>query len=147
MTKGYHEDGVSRLVDIQFRWLASHGLGADYRYVLTVTGRATGRSYSTPVDVMDHEGRRYLVAMASSASWVRNARAAGVVELARGDSHERLGVREVGSTEAAPVLHEYVRRIRVARDRFDGGPDDPVEAFEREAAGHPVFELVEPPAT
>ncbi len=147
MAKGYHEGRHWRLIDLPFRWLGSHGWGADYRYVLTVTGRRTGRPYSTPVDVMRCNGRRYLVAMAPTASWVRNVRASDMVGLDRGPRHERLGVREVGQQEAAPVLREYVRQIRVTRHLFDASPEDPLEAFEREAARHPVFELVDPPVT
>lgn len=147
MAGGYHEGRGWRLVDLPFRWLGARGLGADYRHVLTVPGRRTGRSYATPVDVMHRKGRRYLVAMAHTASWVRNARASGVVQLARGTRHERLGVREMDAVEAAPVLQQYVQEVRVTRHLFDASPDDPVEAFRGELARHPVFELVDPPAT
>ena len=45
--------------------------------------------------------------------------------------------------EAAPVLQEYVRRVKQARPYFDATPESPVEAFEAEAGKHPVFRLSE----
>lgn len=147
MAKGYHEGRHWRFIDLPFRWLASLGLGAEYRHVLTVPGRRTGTPRSTPVDVMHRDGHRYLVAMSPTASWVSNARSAETVQLHRGPNHERLAIRELDSTEAAPVLRQYVQQVRVTRHLFEAGPDDPAEAFEVELADHPVFELVDPPAT
>jgi hypothetical protein len=38
------------------------GLGLPPHYLLQVRGRRTGRVYSTPVNVLDLRGRRFLVA-------------------------------------------------------------------------------------
>jgi hypothetical protein len=74
-------------------------------------------------------------------SWVHNARAAGQVNLRRGRRRELLAVEEVGAAEAAPILRTYVNQVPVVRPYFVAGPGDPVEAFEAEAARHPVFRL------
>jgi deazaflavin-dependent oxidoreductase (nitroreductase family) len=110
-------------------------------HLLTVPGRRTGTRYTTPVTVLSHHGERWLVAPWGERSWVKNARAAGWVELRRGRHHERAAVEEVPPEERAPILRDYVRAIRANRDFFDAGPDDPVEAFAAEAGRHPVFRL------
>jgi hypothetical protein len=38
------------------------GLGFSYNYLLQVRGRKTGRVYSTPIDLLELDGRKYLVA-------------------------------------------------------------------------------------
>jgi len=70
------------------------GLGASYRFILTVPGRKTGHLYSTPVDVIEAAGERWLVAGYGPAGWVRNARAAREVTLSRGGRSEKFGVDE-----------------------------------------------------
>jgi deazaflavin-dependent oxidoreductase (nitroreductase family) len=109
-------------------------------HLLTVPGRRTGSRYTTPVAVL---GERWLVAPWGERNWVKNARAAGSVELRRGRRRRRTRVEEVAPDERAPILREYVRTIRANREFFDAGPEDPVEAFAAEAARHPVFRLVD----
>jgi hypothetical protein len=57
------------------------GLGLGHNYVVEVRGRKSGRIFSSPVDLLEFEGRRYLVAPRGETNWVRNARAAGRVAL------------------------------------------------------------------
>jgi deazaflavin-dependent oxidoreductase (nitroreductase family) len=131
-----------RLMNIPFKWLAGRGLGADYRYVLTVPGRITGHAMSTPVDVMTSGERRYLVSGYGEANWVKNARTAGQVELARGGRTERLAVRELEAAAAAPILRLYAERVPVMRGQFVARHGDPGDAFLAEVPQHPVFELM-----
>ena len=84
MAKTYRMSRATRLINSLFRTLTRFGLGASYRHILTVQGRKTGRLYSTPVDVLDLDGQRWLVAAYGPVSWVANARAAGEVTLSRG---------------------------------------------------------------
>jgi deazaflavin-dependent oxidoreductase (nitroreductase family) len=108
-----------------------------------VPGRKTGRSYSTPVSLVIDDGTRWLVAPYGEREWVKNARAAGEVELTRARKTTRHRVEEVGPEEAAPVLREYLRTTRIVKPFFDAAPDAPVEAFVVEAARHPVFRLID----
>ncbi len=57
--------------------------------LLRVRGRKTGLPRTTPVSLIEHEGRRWLVAPYGEVGWVRNARAAGEAELLRGSAVER----------------------------------------------------------
>lgn len=144
MAKTYRYGLGARLINVPFEWLGARGLGAGYRHVLTVRGRASGTPHSTPVDVMIHDGRRYLVAGYEVTNWVKNARVAGEVELRRGHRRERLAIREISVDEAAPILRQYVNEVPITRPYFDAAATDPVEAFTSEVARHPVFELIEP---
>jgi deazaflavin-dependent oxidoreductase (nitroreductase family) len=122
--------------------LAGLGLAGKRTHVLTVVGRKSGRRYSTPVQLVLEEGRRWLVAPYGERSWVKNARAAGYVELTRARRTERARIEEVAPEEAAPVLREYLRTTPVVKPYFDASADSPLEAFVKEAGRHPVFRVV-----
>jgi deazaflavin-dependent oxidoreductase (nitroreductase family) len=130
--------GLNTLV----RPLARIGLTGPRTYLLTVPGRVSGRPWSTPVSIVRAGEERWLVAPYGERNWVRNARAAGWVELRRGRRRERLRVEELGPERAAPVLREYYRLGRVTRPFFGVSLDSPDDAWIEEASRHPVFRLV-----
>jgi deazaflavin-dependent oxidoreductase (nitroreductase family) len=111
-------------------------------YLLTTTGRKTGQPRTTPVTLVERDGRRWLVAPYGPVSWVHNTRAAGKVSLSRRGHRLGYTVREVPPEEAGPVLKEYIKLARPTRPYFDATPDSPVEEFVAEAERHPVFELL-----
>ena len=112
-----------------------------YSYLLTTRGRKTGQPRTNPVLVVRHDEHRWLVAPYGVVSWVYNARASGTVKLTRGGSHEEFSVAEVDARRAAPVLKRYVTLAPVVLPYFEARIGSPVEAFEAEAAMHPVFLL------
>jgi deazaflavin-dependent oxidoreductase (nitroreductase family) len=136
----YHPGPFRRLENVLMSGLTRLGV-VPSTYLLTTTGRRTGRHRRTPVTVVEHDGRRWLVAPYGVVGWVHNARAAGTVRLSRGWSSHRYAVHEVGPAEAGPVLRRYVQVARVTRPYFAAAPDAPVADFEAEAEAHPVFEL------
>ena len=111
-------------------------------YVLTTVGRRSGKERRNPVTIVEVDGRRWLVAPYGVVPWVLNARASGEVRLTRRFTTTRFTVREVGPQEAGPVLKEYVTVASVPRPYFVATVDDPADAFAREAARHPVMELL-----
>ena len=123
------------------RLLLKLGLMPGPTYLLTVSGRRTGRPMSTPVTLVVEGNNRWLVAPYGDVAWVRNARAAGQIILSRGGRSETLSIRELDATDAAPVLQRYVTRVPITRPYFDAKPDSPLTAFEAEAPSHPVFAL------
>jgi hypothetical protein len=74
--------------------------------------------------------------------WVRNARAAGEVSLARGGRHESVLIEGLGPEESVPVLRKYLEEVPVTRPYFDVTPDSSKEAFAVEAPKHPVFRII-----
>jgi deazaflavin-dependent oxidoreductase (nitroreductase family) len=141
MAKRYRWSLGTRLINAWFGGLTRVGLGASYRHILTVPGRKTGRLHSTPVDVIEVGGRRWLVAGYGPANWVLNARAAGEVTLSRGGSSDTFRVEEAGMEDAVPVLRRYIAEIRVTRPYFDATPDSPDDVIAAEKSCHAVFRL------
>jgi deazaflavin-dependent oxidoreductase (nitroreductase family) len=143
MAKEYRISVGTRTINWVFRQMTTLGIGASYRRLLTVQGRKTGREYSTPVDVMDHDGSLWLVAAYGVTSWVKNLRTAGSAMLSRGRRSERFSATEVDGAEAIPVLRQYMREVRVTRPYFDAPLDAPDDVLAAELPRHPVFRLTQ----
>jgi deazaflavin-dependent oxidoreductase (nitroreductase family) len=104
-------------------------------------GSKTGRPLTHPVTMVEHDGRRWLVAPYGPVSWVHNARAAGQARVGRRGDRRAYDIREVSAVEAGPVLKRYVGIATATRPYFQADKDSPVEDFVAEADHHPVFEL------
>lgn len=137
----YRKSLWRRALNALVRPLARLGFTGPRTHLLTVPGRKSGKPWSTPVSIVRIGEERWLVAPYGDRNWVRNARAAGWVELRRGRRDERLRVEELGPGEAVPVLREYYRRGRVTRPFFGVSLDSPDDAWLAEAPRHPVFRL------
>ena len=143
MAATFRQTRLRRLGNLLIKPLARLGLAGRRTHVLTVTGRKSGRRYSTPVQLVLEDDARWLVAPYGERGWVKNARAAGEVELTRARRTRRYRVEEVAAEEAAPVLREYLRKTSIVKPFFDADADDPLASFVVEAARHPVFRLLE----
>jgi deazaflavin-dependent oxidoreductase (nitroreductase family) len=143
MAKTYRLTPGRRALNRIVRAFNSMGIGSESDVLMTVKGRKTGISRTTPVTLVRDAGSRWIVAPYGEVSWVQNARAAGEVKLTRGRRSETVRVRELASAESAPVLKAYIARVAVTRPFFDVNPGSPIDAFVAEAPRHPVF-LIEP---
>jgi len=114
--------------------------------LITIRGRKSGIPRTTPVALVEIDGRRWVIAPFGDVNWVRNLRAAGRATLSVGDQRDEVTATELtGQASAAffrDVLGPYVRKLRVgpallailgARDILK----DPAAAAEK----RPVFEL------
>jgi deazaflavin-dependent oxidoreductase (nitroreductase family) len=119
-------------------------MGPSQRYLLTVVGRKTRKSHSTPVSLVIDGSARYVVCPYGEVSWVHNAREAGVVTLTRGDESERFSLTPLHGAEAGSVLKRYLTLEPFTRPYFGVSADAPAEAFAAEVATHPVFRLTPP---
>lgn len=145
MAATYRPGFVRRLANIFIRALLRLDLFLPPTYqLLTVTGRKTGRAYSTPVILVQEGGERWLVSPYGEVRWARNARAAGRVTLSRGRRSETVRSEELDPATAAPVLKLYIARVPITRPYFDVTPESPLEAFAAEAPCHPVFRIAGP---
>jgi deazaflavin-dependent oxidoreductase (nitroreductase family) len=126
-----------------FGFLVGLGIGPKFIYVLQVRGRKTGRTYSTPVNLMEVDGQQILVAPRGRAQWVRNAEAVGEITLKRGSFHQTFGLRVISDQDKLPYLKTYLDRYAGAVQRyFSVQAGSPPEAFRDIAGNYPVFELV-----
>ena len=143
MAAKFRQTPLRRLGNFLITPLARLGLAGKRTHILTVRGRKSGRRYSTPVQLVIDDHGRWLVAPYGEREWVKNARAAGEVELTRARRTTRHRIEELGPGDAAPLLREYLRTTPVVKSFFDADADAPLEAFIAEAARHPVFRVVD----
>ena len=111
---------------------------------LRVQGRKSGEWRKNPVNLLHHEGSRYLVAPRGRTQWVRNLQAAGTGELRVGRRVEAFRGIEVANADKVDILRDYLRHWKMEVGVcFDGvGPDASDEEIAAIAPGYPVF-LVE----
>lgn len=124
-----------------FGFLAGLGFAPSFIYLLEVRGRKSGKIYSTAVNLMELNGKQFLVAPRGRTQWVRNAEAAGEVTLKRG-SRRRFRLRPLDDSEKPQVLKAYLTNYKSAVKKFFPiPPGAPLEEFAKIAGGYPVFEL------
>lgn len=139
---------VERLFNRCFGFLVGLGLGMKHNYLLEVRGRKSGKLYSTPIDLLELGGKRFLVAPRGRTQWVRNAEAAGAVALKKGRSRQHYRLRAVPDADKPELLKAYLDGFKTAVQRYfpiPAGSD--AGAFAGIAANYPVFELIVSPGT
>jgi deazaflavin-dependent oxidoreductase (nitroreductase family) len=134
---------VERIFNRVFGFLVGLGLGFSYNYLLQVRGRKSGRLYSTPIDLLEVGGKRYLVAPRGRTQWVRNAEAAGEVTLKRGRTQQRFRLRPIADADKPQILKAYLDNFKREVQRYFSVPaGSPAQAFGELAPSYPVFELI-----
>lgn len=125
-------------------FLTGHGVSVLGSRVLAVRGRTSGDWRTTPVNLLEHDGRRYLVSARGEGQWVRNLRAAGTGELRVGRRTEAFRGRELLDDEKVPILRAYLKRWKAEVGVFfDGvGPDSDDGEIRAIAPRHPAFEVL-----
>jgi deazaflavin-dependent oxidoreductase (nitroreductase family) len=119
------------------------GFAPGYMRLLEVRGRKSGKLFTTPVNVLDFQGKRWLIAARGETAWARNARAAGRIVLRRGANTESLTIRELADADKPEVIKAFVDRFKSQVQRFFDVPaGSPADAFRATASRTPVFELV-----
>ena len=102
---------------------------------VAVRGRTTGQWRTVPVNVLELEGQRYLVAPRGESQWARNRRATGRGEIRWRSRTEAFQVTEVPDREKPRVIEAYRARWGPQANRsFDALPDPadlPVFRIER----------------
>ena len=131
---------VERLFNRIFGFLVGLGLGFRYNYLLQVRGRKSGKLYSTPINLLELRGKRFLVAPRGRTQWVRNAEAAGEVTLKKGSTRQKY--RPLTPAEKPEILKAYLDAFRREVQRYFPVPaGSPLEAFAKLTESYPAFEL------
>jgi len=134
---------VERLFNRAFGALVGLGLGLPHNYLVQVRGRKSGKLYSTPVDLLELNGKRYLVAPRGQTQWVRNAEAAGEVTLQKGRKRQRYRVRAIPDSGKPELLKAYLDRFKTTVQRYFPVPaGSPAQSFVEVVGNYPVFELL-----
>jgi deazaflavin-dependent oxidoreductase (nitroreductase family) len=145
MTQSLHPPRGINLFNAIARPLLAAGVPLGFNGLLTVRGRTSGVPRTTPLAVVNVDGRRWVWSPWGETHWVRNLRAAG-----RATVEVRRKTEDVTATELSPAERvAFFREIvgPLARSMrggvwfirtFDGVDiNDPVKAAE----GRPAFEL------
>ena len=124
-------------------WLARHGISLLGSRELRIVGRTSGLVRSNVVNVLELDGRRYLVAPRGTTEWVRNLRAAGHGELRIGRRVEAFAAAELDDADKLPALRAYLGKWAWEVGRLLEGvdKDSSDEELAAIAPGFPVFEL------
>jgi deazaflavin-dependent oxidoreductase (nitroreductase family) len=134
---------VERIFNRVYGFLVGHGLGFSYNYLVQVRGRKSGKVYSTPVDLLEIEGKRFLVAPRGRTQWVRNAEVAGEITLKKGRERCRFRLRPLDGAEKLEILQTYLDRFRrEVQTYFPVAAGSPPETFEPIAENYPAVELI-----
>jgi deazaflavin-dependent oxidoreductase (nitroreductase family) len=129
------------------RRLTQRGISVLGSRVLEVKGRKSGQPRRVPVNLLEIDGREYLVSPRGETEWVRNVRAAGGhLDLLLGSKRQPRVATELAGDDKVPVLRAYLKRWKMEIGAFfEGvGPDSPDADFKVEADKHPVFVLGAP---
>ena len=141
---GFREPtAVEKFLNRAMGVLVGWGLGPSHMRVLEVRGRKSGRIYSTPVDLLELGGKRYLVAPRGRTQWVRNAEAAGEIVLKRGGTQERFRLRAIADAEKPAILKAYLDSFKAeVQLYFSVRAGSAAAEFATVAGQYPAFELL-----
>jgi deazaflavin-dependent oxidoreductase (nitroreductase family) len=134
---------VERAFNQVFGFLVGLGLGFSHNYLLQVRGRKSGKIYSTPIDLLELGGKRFLVAPRGRTQWVRNAEAAGEVTLKKGKTRLKFHLRTIPDANKPEILKAYLDSFkREVQQYFPVAAGSPSEAFGPLVQRYPAFELI-----
>jgi deazaflavin-dependent oxidoreductase (nitroreductase family) len=126
-------------------WLTQLGVSVYGSRLLAVRGRRTGQWHTTPVNLLEYRGQRYLVAPRGVTQWVRNVRAGSEVELRLGSRRERVKLVEIADTDPLKIelMRQYLRKWAFEVGVFFEGVSatSPEEDLRRIAPSHPTFRI------
>ena len=134
---------VEKIFNRAFGFLVGLGLGFAHNYLLEVRGRKTGKLFSTPVDLLELHGKRFLVAPRGRTQWVRNAEAAGEITLRKRGTRMKFHLRPLSDAEKPAILKAYLDSFkREVQTYFPVPAGSPPEAFASLLNNYPAFELL-----
>ena len=146
MTMKYNKPdwATSHIFNPMIAFFTRLGLSIRGSRMLAVRGRKSGQWRTTPVNLLTHEGRRYLVAPRGDTQWSRNLRAAGGGELRLGSKREEFRVEELPDGAKPGVLRAYLKLWKLETGKwFDGVTHESSdEDVLRIAPDHPAFRIL-----
>jgi deazaflavin-dependent oxidoreductase (nitroreductase family) len=135
---------TARVFNPLVAFLTGRGVSMRGSRVLEVRGRSSGQLRRTPVNPLELDGERYLVAPRGETQWARNLRASGEARLLAGRDSESFQAVEVPDGQKPPILRAYLKQWRFETGTFfDGvGPDSSEQELLDAAPKHPVFRIL-----
>ena len=133
---------VGRVANPVLMLLIRLGMSPRGAHVLWTRGRKSGEWRKTPVNPMDYQGARYLVAPRGDTHWARNMLADPHGVLQVGKRSTDIVVEVVPVEERAPILRAYLDRWSAeTASHFGVNKDISVDELREIAHLHPVFRI------
>lgn len=134
---------TARVANEVFRRLAEAGISIAGTHALRVRGRKTGKRRGVVINLLTVDGRDFVVSPRGNTQWVRNARAAGRVEMGPRWRSRDVRVIEVADDAKPELLKLYLRRWYWEVKGHVGGltPDSTDAELRSVAPSIPVFEV------
>lgn len=134
---------AARAFNELFRMLAEAGISIAGTVAIRVRGRKTGKRRGVVVNLLTVDGRDYLVSPRGNSQWVRNARAAGAIEMGPRWRSRDVRITEVADDAKPELLRRYLHRWFWEVKGHVGGltPESSDAEMRATAPSIPVFEL------
>ena len=134
---------AARAFNELFRLLAEAGISIAGTVAVRVRGRKTGKRRGVVVNLLTVDGRDYVVSPRGTTQWVRNARAAGAIEMGPRWRSREVRIAEVADDAKPEVLRRYLDRWFWEVKGHVGGltPESSDDEVRATAPSIPVFEL------
>ncbi|OBI92597.1 nitroreductase/quinone reductase family protein [Mycobacterium asiaticum] len=144
MNTHYQEPNrAMRAANTVVRWLAESGISIAGTSALRVRGRTSGKQRSVVINLLTVDGVDYVVSPRGNTQWVRNVRAAGVVDTGPRWRSRRATIHEVGDDAKPEILRRYLARWYWQVKGFVGGltPESGDDELRAASDRIPVFAL------
>jgi deazaflavin-dependent oxidoreductase (nitroreductase family) len=137
---------AARAANTLIRWLAELGIGIAGTRAISVRGRKSGKARGVVVNILTVDGVDYLVSPRGATQWVRNARAAGVIDVGPRWHRRRAKITEVPDADKPDLLRRYLDRwYWEVRGHIAGlTPESGDQELRAAAPSIPVFVLTSP---
>jgi deazaflavin-dependent oxidoreductase (nitroreductase family) len=139
-------DRTARVANAVIRWLAELGISVAGTRALRVRGRKTGKVRGVVINVLKVDGVDYLVSPRGNTQWVRNLRAAGVVDVGPRWRRRHRRATEVADAAKPDLLRRYLDKWYWEVKGHIAGltPESGDDELRSAAASIPVFALTNP---
>lgn len=142
-----HTPKLVRLSNPFIRWQLRLGIPMGGAALLTVPGRKSGLPRTTPVMLVEIDGRRWIFGTYGNVNWVRNLRISGegVIRLGR-RRPQRFSASELSREEATAFFSDTLPRFVAGHSPLQRSFSKPLlrkvlRDPEEGARSHPVFEV------
>lgn len=137
---------AARAANTLIRWLAELGISIAGTRAISVRGRKSGKPRGVVVNILTIDGVGYLVSPRGTTQWVRNARAAGVIDVGPRWHRRPSRITEVPDSDKPDLLRRYLDRWYLeVRGHIAGlTPDSGDQELRAAAPSIPVFTLTSP---
>jgi deazaflavin-dependent oxidoreductase (nitroreductase family) len=135
---------AARAANELIRWLAEAGISIAGTKALRVRGRKTGKRRGVVINLLNVDGRSYVVSPRGNTQWARNVRAAGAVQMGPRWRNREIRVAEVADDDKPALLKRYLDRWYWEVKGHVGGltPQSSDDDLRAAAPSIPVFELL-----